>query len=48
LFEFRIKEPAQLENRWKAIVDYGEWCTSLRWTAPGEIEKYMSDPHPYL
>jgi hypothetical protein len=27
--EFRIEEPAQLEYRWKAIVDDGEWCTCL-------------------
>jgi hypothetical protein len=36
-FEFWVKNSAQLENSWKAIVDDVEWCTSLRWAAPREI-----------
>jgi hypothetical protein len=47
-FKFRKKEPAQLEDRWKPIVDYRKWCTSLGRTAAAEIEKYMSCPHPHL
>jgi hypothetical protein len=45
-FELGVKEPAQLENRWKTIVNHGKWRAGLRWTAPGEIEKYLSTAHP--
>jgi hypothetical protein len=46
--EFWVKEPAQLENRRKAIVDDGQWRAGLRWTAPSEIKKYLSTAHPHL
>ena len=46
--KFRVKKSAQFEHRWKAIVDDDERCTGLRWSAPREIEKYLSIAHLYL
>jgi hypothetical protein len=45
LLEIWIKETPQLENRWEAIIDDGEWRAGFRWAAPGEIEKYPSTAH---
>jgi hypothetical protein len=38
LLELRIEEPAQLEHRWKAIVDDSERRAGLSRAAPGKIE----------
>jgi hypothetical protein len=36
--ELRIEKPAQLEYRWKAIVNHGEWRSGLCRATPGKIE----------
>jgi hypothetical protein len=48
MFELRVKKPAQLENRWEAIVDDGERRAGFAWPAPGEVKKYLSTEHTYL
>jgi hypothetical protein len=44
-FKFWVEKPAQLENRWKAILNDRERSAGLGRTAPGEIEKYLSIVH---